>query len=37
VTFSYIVPDRTSSSKLVNALASGWGVSGIGIYQSGYP
>ena len=27
----------TSSSGLVNRLASGWGVSGIGIYQSGYP
>jgi hypothetical protein len=37
LTFSYIVPDRTSSGDLVNRLASGWGVSGIGIYQSGYP
>jgi hypothetical protein len=37
LTFNYVVPDRTSSSTLVNQLASGWGVSGIGIYQSGYP
>ena len=31
------VPNVTSSNGLVNRLASGWGVSGIGIYQSGYP
>ncbi len=37
LTFSYTVPDRTSSGALVNQLASGWGVSGTGIYQSGYP
>ncbi len=37
LTFSYTVPDRTSSGALVNQLSSGWGVSGTGIYQSGYP
>ena len=37
LTFTYTVPDMTSGSGLVNRLASGWGVSGIGIYQSGYP
>jgi hypothetical protein len=37
LTFNYAAPDRTSSGKLLNMLASGWGVSGIGIYQSGYP
>jgi hypothetical protein len=37
LTFNYTVPDRTSSGALLNQLASGWGVSGIGIYQSGYP
>ncbi len=37
LTFNYTVPDVTSSNGFVNRLASGWGVSGIGIYQSGYP
>jgi hypothetical protein len=37
LTFNHTVRDRRSSGKALNQLASGWGVSGIGIFQSGYP
>ena len=37
LTANYTFPAYTSGGALVNQLASGWGVSAIGIYQSGYP
>jgi hypothetical protein len=36
-TFSYTFPAYTDGGAVLNTLASGWGVSTIGIYQSGYP
>ena len=37
LTANYTFPEYTTGGAVMNQLASGWGVSAIGIYQSGYP
>jgi hypothetical protein len=37
LTFNYTFPTYTTGGTVMNRLASGWGASAIGIYQSGYP
>ena len=37
LTANYTFPEYTTGGAVMNLLASGWGVSAIGIYQSGYP